>query len=433
MDLVTRGSEPQRLHQQSGGGSADPAATTGPIRAASPSTGRLIGLDAARGLAVLGMFVAHFNPYQTFPDSMLQALVSGRSAGLFAVLAGITTALLSGGSRPPSGLDMRERRLRIAVRAVLLFAVGLVLSAMDVSVKEILTAYGALFLLALPLLRVRPRHLAVAAAVSAVAGPVLSYALRSGVVGANGAGETMVFGNFTGPAALGNGLLVLTVTGVYPLLTWLPFLLAGMAVGRLRLGEAAVRRRLVVAGVSLTVAAYGLSWLLMNPLGGFARIAAATGTDVARAREAATTAVGVVPTVHPAALLTTASHSGAPLEIAGVVGLALAIVGILLVLADRAPRVFAPLTAVGRVALSAYVGHIVVIWALGPDLIARLFISTGYLLLVVMVVGTTGLAAVWTRWAGQGPLERPVSHLSKSAAALLIRRHRRHPENRRSR
>ncbi|MET0187692.1 MAG: DUF418 domain-containing protein, partial [Pseudonocardia sediminis] len=98
------------------------------------------------------------------------------------------------------------------------------------------------------------------------------------------------------------------------------------------------------------------------------------------------------------------------------------IVGLLLVLAERAPRAFTPLTAVGRVALSAYVGHILVIRALGPELIARLFIGTEYLLLLVMVLGATAFAMAWTRWAGQGPLERPVSDLSRRIAALLVRR-----------
>ena len=231
MGTVTREPEPVRHGNAPGAGGPTPGPTTGPAPTGAPFPGRLVGLDAARGLAVLGMYVAHFNPYQTFPDSTVQALVSGRSAALFAVLAGITTALLSGGSRPPSGPGMRERRLRITVRALLLFGIGLLLSALDVPVKEILTAYGALFLLALPLLRMRPRPLALAAAVAAVTGPVLSYVLRSTVLGPGGAGETLAPGDLTSVAGLGHGLVVLTVTGVYPLLTWLPFLLAGMAGG----------------------------------------------------------------------------------------------------------------------------------------------------------------------------------------------------------
>ncbi|WP_224391020.1 heparan-alpha-glucosaminide N-acetyltransferase domain-containing protein [Pseudonocardia sp. ICBG1293] len=392
---------------------------------------RLLGLDAARGLAVLGMFVAHFNPYQTFPDSTLQAIVSGRSAGLFAVLAGITTALLSGADDPPAGAAMRERRVRLAVRAVLLFGLGLALTALGTSVKEILTAFAALFLLALPILRVRPVLLAAAAALLAVLGPVVSFLLRAGIVGDEGVGETIAPWHLTSPAGIAHAALVLTVTGVYPLLTWAPFLLAGMAIGRLPLREAAVRRALVLGGATVTAACYGLSWLLTGPLGGYALMAADLGTDVAEARRLATTAIGAVPTVHPVALLTTAGHSGAPLEIGGVIGLSMVLLGVLLVLGDRVPGPLTPLIAVGSLALTCYVGHIVVIAILGPELLARLFIEHLYLVLVAMVVGALVLATVWRSRLGQGPLERPISYLCRRIAAPAAPRHLHPSEHRR--
>ena len=55
------------------------------------STARIVGVDIARGLAVLGMFGAHVGVQQSFDwlePSTWSDVVNGRSSILFAVLAG---------------------------------------------------------------------------------------------------------------------------------------------------------------------------------------------------------------------------------------------------------------------------------------------------------------------------------------------------------
>lgn len=116
-------------------------------------TARLIGLDVARGLAVLGMIAVHAGA-----GGWPQQLAAGRAAALFAVLAGVSIALMSGGTRPHENLA--AARVRIAVRAVLLFLLGLALSSLQVPAMVILAFYGVLFLVALPLLRLRAAALA---------------------------------------------------------------------------------------------------------------------------------------------------------------------------------------------------------------------------------------------------------------------------------
>ena len=75
-------------------------------QASSRSTPRLVGLDVARALAVLGMFAAH-----TAPGSWLYTIAEGRAAALFAVLAGVSIALMSGGSQPSEGSRLRAARV----------------------------------------------------------------------------------------------------------------------------------------------------------------------------------------------------------------------------------------------------------------------------------------------------------------------------------
>src|SRR4051794_9310486 len=67
-------------------------------RGAAPSaTSRLRGVDAARGLALLGMIAAHALPLTDGDQpSMVGRVVNGPAAALFGVLAGLSVALLTG-------------------------------------------------------------------------------------------------------------------------------------------------------------------------------------------------------------------------------------------------------------------------------------------------------------------------------------------------
>ncbi|WP_324277492.1 heparan-alpha-glucosaminide N-acetyltransferase domain-containing protein [Blastococcus brunescens] len=205
---------------------------------------RIPGLDVARGLAVLGMFAAHMRVGgELRPDPQTwSALVDGRSSIVFATLAGVSVALLSGRAEPPEGLDLSRVRLRIFIRALWVFAIGWALQQLDTFVAVILGVYGVLFVLVLPFLRWPVRRLLVTAAVVAAAVPPLLVVL----------GQALTVADMDG--ALAADLLV---TGYYPALLWLAFVLVGLAVGRLDLASVAVRRRLAAAGAAAAVVGYG--------------------------------------------------------------------------------------------------------------------------------------------------------------------------------
>ena len=372
------------------------------------STGRLVGVDVARALAVLGMFAAHVNPGQLDPDDWLRQIVSGRSAVLFVMLAGVSVALATGTARgrPPRSGAHRA----LVVRALVLFVVGLGLAALGTTVTEILTLYAVLFVLAIPVTTASGRALAVLAGVSAVAGPVASFLLRSG------------------PLPPRDDLLgavqSLLLDGTFPVITWLPFLLAGLAISRLDLADPGLARRLLGFGTATGVVAHVSSWLATGPLGGFRGISAATGVPLDEVRATAASPVGVVPADHPAYLLISSPHSGAPLEIIGSTGIAMAVLGACLLLAPRAPRVLAPLQATGRIALSAYVGHILLIALIGLPGMVALLTDHGYGLLLLVVLATPLLALGTTTWLGRGPLERLVTATAGAAARTADRRER---------
>ncbi|PFG95630.1 putative membrane protein [Saccharopolyspora erythraea NRRL 2338] len=377
-------------------------------------TARLVGLDVARGLAVFGMFAAH-----TIPVGWLHDLVSGRAAALFAVLAGVSIALMSGGATPFAGARRGGSRMRIAIRAVLLFLLGLALSTLHAPAMVILAFYGVLFLLSVPLLRLRTQALAMLAAAFAVGGPLLSFVLRQGIE-MDEMGYHPTFAEFTSVAGLWKLCHGLLLTGAYPVLTWLPFLLAGMALGRLELR--AVRGRLIAIGIGLGVLGYGGSWLALNVFGGREHLLSLMppGMPPQMIDMVLSSALGTVPTHDPVFLLTASAHSGTPFEIVGASGVAIAVIGLCL-FGERLRGVLVPISSVGALALTAYVGHLLALKAVGSDRLGQVISEHLYLPWLVLVAAAMLITTTWRRILGRGPLEWALHRASAWPARLVSR------------
>jgi uncharacterized membrane protein YeiB len=354
-------------------------------------SGRIAGLDVARGLAVLGMFAAHMRLGEELrPDpSTWWAVADGRSSILFATLAGISVALLSGRTRPLEGLDLTRARLRIFVRALWVFAIGWLLEELDTFVAIILGVYAVLFVLVLPFLRWPVRRLLLLAGAIAVAGPPLLVVLGQVITAADQEQQELAF---------------LLVTGYYPALLWLAFVLVGLAVGRLDLAATGVRKRLAVGGAVAAVVGYGGGWLTTRFL---ARGVPSSGPEVGFAFPVGEWRGSWLTGAEP--------HSGTTFEVIGSAGVALLVVSGCLVLADRLPGLLAPLGAVGALALSVYTGHIVVIWALlqvAPEA------AQGFGTWLLFAAGALFGATLWRLLLGRGPLERLLTWTSSRAAGV---------------
>ncbi|WP_320774719.1 DUF418 domain-containing protein [Streptomyces sp. CRN 30] len=395
---------------------APPGPGTGRAPSGTPQTGRLTGIDLARGLAVLGMYCAHVGPDATVggPVGFLFELTHGRSSALFAVLAGFSLVVLTGRPRPRTGRAGRQAKGRVAVRAVVLIALGYALTDLDTSVEVILVCYGLLFLAVLPLARLRSGQLAVVAAAGALALPQLWYAVRMSAE-TSGWADTVValdpLARLTGT----DGFVEVLFTGSYPALTWMPFMVAGMAVGRLDLGRPGVRRRLALTGGALTVLGYGGSWLALHLAGPGALRVIGAATDGGPATTAWWSDVVGTPVdrIPLAWLLVAAPHSQTTPSVLGGTGVALLVIAGCLAAAARLPRLTrtaTPLSAVGRTALTAYVLHIVALWALTdlwyvPALEDDSGLSTLPVLFAFVAVALVA-ATVWTRRHRRGPLEQ---------------------------
>ena len=378
---------------------------------------RLVGVDIARGLAVLGMIAVHTASAEQIGEFVFFAL-SGRSAILFAVLAGVSLALTTGGTRPPESLGAARRS--IAARALALFVLGLILTQLGSPVMVILAAYAVLFLIALPLLRLSWQWLTAVAAVAAVAGPLLSFAIRSHMDVPDTFGETARFDMLTSVDGVRHLGSVILLEGTYPVLTWVPFLLAGMAIGRWGLRRERAGLVLVALGSALAVLGLGGSWVALNLFGG--KDALVAHLDEMMPGEGAQLladllrmgSFGTVGTDPWQWMLTSTPHSGTVFEVVGSGGVAVAVLGLCLLAAGIAPRILVPLAALGSMPLTIYAGHIVALVLL---LRTESFTPSWATLLWFLAVPLV-FATLWRRYLGRGPLEWALNKIGAGAARL---------------
>ncbi|MER6694049.1 heparan-alpha-glucosaminide N-acetyltransferase domain-containing protein, partial [Streptomyces minutiscleroticus] len=343
--------------------------------ARAPSTGRLVGIDLARGLAVFGMYAAHVGPDPEEdrlllggPFELLTELGRGRAPALFAVLAGFSLIILTGRPRPRTGRAGRQAVARVVIRSLLLLVVGYALVALPTIIAIILPCYGLFFLVVLPLYRLRGRTLAVLALTTALVMPqVLFFMLRA--IDEGDWAWTIIDYDPLARITDTDGFIELLFIGEYPVITWVPFVLTGMAVARLDLRRHVVRARLALTGAALVVLGHGGSWLALHLVpNAMSDVLTATDGDSAAMAWWADM-VGYPDEELPGAwLLVGAPHSQTTFSILGSAGLALLVLTLCVVVADRMPRLIRllrPVCAVGMIALTAYAAHICVIAVLG--------------------------------------------------------------------
>lgn len=361
---------------------------------------RLAGVDAARGIALLGMMAVHVLP-PFGPDgttTAVEAVARGRSAAAFAVLAGVALALAYGGSRPLRGREWAATGCGLLVRCLLIGAIGLWLGGLDTGLAIILGYYALLFALAGPLLALSARTLALLALAACLVTPAVSHLARP-YLAADGP-DVPRWGDLGEPDRL---LTELALTGIYPVLAWTTYLCAGLAAGRLALSSVPVARRLLLGGAALAVGTSLVSAVLVD---------GAVDAEYLPSNVGPTVFFGTTPTDSWWWLAVDSPHSSTPLDLAHTTGTALALLGAMLLVAPRLGAAITPLAWVGSMTLTLYTAHAVALaYGWGPDDPQQRYVTH--------VLAAFAVAAGWRFWAPRGPLEQLVSWSSRRTAGLV--------------
>ena len=326
-----------------------------PTRHAQGPGGRLEGLDAARGIAVLSMLVAHLSPV----GGVLE-LSEYLTAPLFAVVIAVAMAL-----RLESGTVSAARFVGDNVlRGVLLLVVGVALQMTYGQIDVVLPYLGVLVVVLAPLavlLRRLPVLTLGAAVGAAVVGPIVMERAR-GLV-ADGA--------VTGPL---RDLLLWTAAGAnYRLASFLPMALGGL--------------------------------VLVMLLGRLDRLLTTTA--------AAAVLLGTAALVHVMGRATdegAAAYSGTTAEVVAATFLASGVVlgsfALVLGVRERLPRLapaLEPVLSTGRLAFTAYTLQILVLAAISP--LRGGARDDSFLVLGVTTVLVVGTCLLLDRRFGTGPFE----------------------------
>ncbi|USQ75406.1 heparan-alpha-glucosaminide N-acetyltransferase domain-containing protein [Ornithinimicrobium cryptoxanthini] len=379
--------------------------------------GRIVGIDLARCLALLGMITAHLVSSTGDGPGGVNTwfqITAGRSSALFAVLAGVSIVLVTR-ARPARGA--RDHRLALVVRALAIAVIGLFLGVLSSGLAVILTYYGVLFLVAVPVLTWSAGRLGILALAWGLASPIASLALRPHL-------PESTF-DVPDPASFAHPLQLLSevlVTGYYPVLTWATYLFAGMAIGRLDLRGTWARRRLFVTGawvavLALATARYATrsesvraalldTYDRWEPVSNWADLEQVMRTGL----------YGTTPTGSWSWLWVWSPHSGSIVDLTHTVGTSMLVIGASLMVAEalrRHQRWLQVVAGAGTMTLTLYAAHVTVVAAgradalAGPDIWV---LDVRWHLVGVLVVGA-GFALARQR----GPLERLVSLLSEAA------------------
>lgn len=376
----------------------------------SAGAGRLVGLDVARAVALLGMVTVHV----TFDSTgWWTTVASGRASVLFITLAGLVVSMLHRrGSASAAPTYLRRR-------AAVLILVGEIMSYTFWG-TTILHYYGVLFLLAPHLLRRSTRALVLMAAAALVVGPVVLVLLEPNLAWVD-----------TLPPVSNWVMTELSwwLVWLYPLTVWIGFFLVGIVVGRVDLAR--VRRALVLMvtgialAVSVTLVSDALPWYPGSGLEDEAWEApdtVITGTlttedgselTVQRApdgtwrelEEPAQAAEEPATRIDWGSLNDLSAHSNRTPWALQSLGIALAIIGLFVALPRAVLRLLRPLAAVGSMTLSAYIVHSFLVqdvweWTGAADHPERQV----PMLLAIFAVLILGAMAIRARWS-QGPFE----------------------------
>jgi len=338
---------------------------------------RIEGLDVARALAILGMFAAHFGEDTPETGWTWLAVSHGRSSALFAILAGVSIALmLTRKAGVPGNLagpgDVAHTRWRVGVRGLMLIPLGYLLSAVGTPVIIILANLGVMFLLSLIAFRWSTWALWSAAG----AFMVFEQALVT---------EITVLAQSSG--VYGLPVIENLWSEYYPAVSWMGYILVGMAMGRLALRA---RRTQII-------------------------LATAGGVGLAVAKVIDVVAGGPQATMQ-SQWLSTEAHSYSPLEMFGNVASACLVIGICLWLAQVARSLVLPLIAAGSMALTLYAAQVVVIAAVGNEIVWQPSNAS----LVTLCLSAVAFASLWRWLIGQGLLENLLSVTSMAAADAAV-------------
>jgi len=355
--------------------------------------GRIIGLDIARGFAIIGMVLVNFKLAMGAEENGPQwlrafaALFNGRAAATFVILAGVGASLGSRRARASGDPDQQHRaRVVLVKRALFLLLIGW--AFFPIWPADILHYYGVYLAIGSIVLFAPSKRLLALAAVSVAIS--LVFIVTSDPM-ANWNLDDLSYRGLATPVGF---LRNLFLDGFHPVFPWVAFYLFGMWLGRTDLRDPIWRRTLVIRSAAVVAATEVAAWMVLGP----------KGSSLEDLDEQSWWWLFSVEPIPPLPLYVLAGAGTAVLVICGSIWLG-----------EHLPaKVVEPLVSTGQLALTIYLAHVLVGMVL-LDVFGRLDDQTlGWAVLTSLTFCGAAIVCswAWRRRFDRGPLEALMRRLA---------------------
>lgn len=312
--------------------------------------GRIIGLDVARALALIGMFFSHLY----MPESKWGEIFLGYPSALFAVLAGVSLGIMSQNAQSQGRDAIVRTRYQLVMRGVALIVLGYALMPFSGSIEIVLISIGWSYIFLHPVANWSTKNIALATGVIALAS-IVAHTLSAFV---------------QLPKVLLPG---------YPLFTWMTYFAVGLLIYRLLLNSKQRQLATLIVGTVASVA------------GIFARQLPSNMELLDTASLTRKLVIGFIDAI---------PHGGGLIDLLASCGASAAVIALCLLLFEKDTWV-SPLQAMGSMSLTVYVAHVLS----AGQVLSENNVKQYPIALVVSIVVALVFATVWKEFRGRGPLE----------------------------
>ena len=307
--------------------------------ALSPNN-RIVGYDLARAGAFFGMLLVNFSLLMGSGSSVSNwldwviGIIRGRAAATFVVLAGAGLSLLSKSVYlSKNRAEIKAKRSTLLKRSLFLLVIGL-FNFFISPISDILHFYAVYIALGACLLTVTNSSLWLLTAITIICRPLIFIAC--GFVKSWELNTVADAGFWNLSGIIGH----IFFNGCFPVIPWMAFITLGMWLGRQDFSDRALRRKILLAGLSAVA---------------FAELLSRVGIYLFSSVQVDQGLKKILPFFH------IVSWDPMPLFMISSMGTALVVIALIMKLTDKygnTPWVLA-FASVGQTTLTLYVGHII--------------------------------------------------------------------------
>ena len=347
---------------------------------------RIIGIDVARALAVIGMIIVNFKVvFGENGNSWLKPfahLFDGKAAATFVVLAGIGLALMTNTAVKSQSLEkLKVARKRILKRAIFLFAIGL--SYIWIWPADILHFYGVYMLITLLFIKRPPTQILIGSISLILLYPVLIMVFDYET------GWDFAKLEYTDFWTLNGFIRNLFYNGFHPVIPWTAFMLFGLWFGRQNLHDDTFIKQSLWVSLGVFIAVQALSIGLIQFM---SKVSPVAIEDLRL-------------------LLGTDPMPPLPIYMINGISISIVIIASCILLARRYEnnQIMDVLNKTGQLALTFYVAHVIlgmgVIEAIGSRRLGAYSIEFSVIYAIMFSLLCVLFAKVWLQYKKSGPLE----------------------------